>query len=339
MKPFHNNSSRGRRVPVLWSDCAWTPRIFFSAVVGSLSWLQRAGRDGCRPSMAFVRIPTQNWPFAKGKSVAGFYSRGRRGYSGFTLIELLVVIAIIAIIAGMLVPAMNMVKKKGMITRAKYEEQNIISAIHQYQTTYSRLPASKNAESAATAMATANNSPDFCWGTQNSISGAQLTNQFGTVPPISNAGGNGPFQMPNSDIMEILLDITNAPPDGVTPNSNPNYSKNPQKIPFLTPKMTGDFYSPGVGNDFVYRDPWGSPYIISMDLNYDGMTRDGVYNQKGINSGTSYHGEVQKDPTDEGGNSYEVAAPAIVWSFGPDRKVDGNVPWNQGVNIDNITSW
>ncbi len=118
--------------------------------------------------------------------------------------------------------------------------------------------------------------------------------------------------MPNSDVMEILLDLTNNPVDGASPNPNPNYSKNPQKIPFITTKMTSDYYSPGVGADFVYRDPWGNPYIISMDLNYDGMTRDGVYNQKVINKdpgGPPYHGEVQKSSTDEGGSSYEVSAP------------------------------
>ncbi len=34
---------------------------------------------------------------------------------------------------------------------------------------------------------------------------------------------------------------------------------------------------PGVDNDLVYRDPWGNPYIISMDLNYDDQTKDAFY--------------------------------------------------------------
>ena len=34
---------------------------------------------------------------------------------------------------------------------------------------------------------------------------------------------------------------------------------------------------PGVGNDLVYRDPWGNPYIISMDLNYDDKCQDSFY--------------------------------------------------------------
>ena len=33
----------------------------------------------------------------------------------------------------------------------------------------------------------------------------------------------------------------------------------------------------GVGNDLVYRDPWGNPYVISMDLNYDEQCQDAFY--------------------------------------------------------------
>ena len=38
---------------------------------------------------------------------------------------------------------------------------------------------------------------------------------------------------------------------------------------FLNATMSGDPTLPGVGPDLVYRDPWGNPYIITMDLNYD----------------------------------------------------------------------
>jgi hypothetical protein len=41
--------------------------------------------------------------------------------------------------------------------------------------------------------------------------------------------------------------------------------------------MSGDTNSPGVGTDLVYRDPWGNPYIITMDLNYDEMCKDAFY--------------------------------------------------------------
>ena len=59
---------------------------------------------------------------------------------GFTLIELLVVIAIIAILAGLLLPAVNGVRKQGYITRAKTEVKSLESAIMQYFTEYGKYP-------------------------------------------------------------------------------------------------------------------------------------------------------------------------------------------------------
>src|SRR6202030_3487700 len=84
-------------------------------------------------------------------------------------------------------------------------------------------------------------------------------------------------------VMAILLDITNYP-GTTTATSNPNHLKNPQQLAFLTVKMTGDTSSPGVGSDLIYRDPWGNPYIISLDLSSDGKTRDAFYCQSAVSA-------------------------------------------------------
>lgn len=69
----------------------------------------------------------------------------RTGGGAFTIVELLVVIAIIAILAGLLLPALARVKMQGKITQAKVEVKNLASAIAQYQSAYTVMPASNAA--------------------------------------------------------------------------------------------------------------------------------------------------------------------------------------------------
>ena len=43
--------------------------------------------------------------------------------------------------------------------------------------------------------------------------------------------------------------------------------------------MSSDTVSPGIGHG-VYRDPWGNPYIITMDLSYDDQCSDFLYSHQ-----------------------------------------------------------
>jgi prepilin-type N-terminal cleavage/methylation domain-containing protein len=121
---------------------------------------------------------------------------------GFTLIELLVVIAIIAILAGLLLPALNAVRKKGYESQARTEMKGIETAVKAYMNEYGKLPVDDGDQG----------DPDIHY---------------------------------NGDTVDTV--ITKLAGD------------NPRKITFLELDNT----------DGVYNNPWGSPYQMVLDNNYN----------------------------------------------------------------------
>ena len=102
----------------------------------------------------------------------------------------------------------------------------------------------------------------------------------------------------------------------------------------------------GVGNDLVYRDPWGNPYIISMDLNYDDNCQDAFYCKKQVSqNGTTGSGNAGFNGLNSPGviagqsDNFMFHGKVMVWSAGPDGKVDPSKAANTDVNKDNILSW
>jgi len=244
-----------------------------------------------------------------------------------------VVIAIIGILAAMLLPVLARARVAAQKKQAAVEISQIIGAIQQYDSVYGRFPVSSAVQQTASTLG-----GDFTYG--GSVIASNLA-----VCPVTYAA----YTTNNSEVIAILMDVTNYA-NGQPVPANLNHQKNPQQTIFLNAKMSG--YDPaandpqppaGVDNAGVYRDPWGNPYVISMDLNYDEQCQDAIYclnlvsgfNQTSANPGLN--GLVNPDTSQN--DNFRYHGKVMVWSAGPDGKSDPKMPANAGYNKDNVLSW
>jgi prepilin-type N-terminal cleavage/methylation domain-containing protein len=367
--PKSEFSRNQRSVAVDWQDCGWCPVIAVQSRWGEApdepslrrfgmpgparedrpllgfrlrtAPTRQVGATGARPTgtanQAIIRslvikplpVPSLFRPLRRHlvslKTMKNDPYRSSRFRAGFTIVELLTVISIIAILAAMLLPVLAAAKKHAQKVQAKTEIQGIVTAIEAYDSAYGRFPVSSFAQT--------NANPDFTYGFQTPDGSSKVVIFVGSLTVVSNA-----------EVIAILMDNTNLA-NGV----NAGHVKNPQQTIFLNAKMSG--YDPsqpgqpegGVDVTGVYRDPWGNPYVITLDLNYDENCKDSFYCWDAVSSATlpptSVNPGLNGLMTDGTANNFQYHGKVMVWSAGPDGKIDNTVNANSGANKDNILSW
>lgn len=305
---------------VEWHDCSWCPSIALRQGIAS-----RQGTPARPlPDPTLFPHPVRRQNLAKPMNLIGNRKPKIGNSPAFTLVELLTVIAIIGILAAMLLTALPAAITAAKKARAKTEIAQIVNAIEAYDSAYSRFPISQNEQ-------------------QNLASGQDFTT--GLVPnPQANVSwpaSTAPFNYSgyaydnNSNVVAILMDLT-------TFAVNAGHQKNPKQTKFLNAKQVSDNTLPGVGTDGVYRDPWGNPYIITMNTSYNEQgTSDLFYSQRQVSqqSGqTGYNGLMNSVDAGGNGDHFLFHGKVMVWSAGPDKQIETGAA-NTGKNKDNILSW
>jgi hypothetical protein len=224
-------------------------------------------------------------------------------------------------------------EEKVQVHRAKLQMAQMVMAISGYESAYGRLPASSEAMNGGMRV-----QGDFTYGTYGNSS-IKLPNGAAATVDVS-----GNYHTNNAEVMAIVMDLVQFRNN--VPTINKDHVKNPNRTSFLPAKEVSDVTSAGVGLDGAYRDPWGNPYIITLDLNSDGKARDAFYSMQTVSEDSNssltprpgLNGLIRTALPD-GTVVFEANSPIMVWSAGPDKMIDTSAKANAGANSDNVLSW
>ena len=128
--------------------------------------------------------------------------------------------------------------------------------------------------------------------------------EYGRYPALSTMGSNGTYDGSNNN---ALLNVLRAMPKNAEQGE-----LNPRQIAFLNLPFAKDATKPRAGvrqTDGMYFDPWGSPYLIRIDDNYDNLIPNPY-------------------TPDKGAGPANLNGTAIGWSLGKNGALGGGAAAN-----------
>jgi prepilin-type N-terminal cleavage/methylation domain-containing protein len=149
---------------------------------------------------------------------------------------------------------------------------------------------------------------------------------YGKYPLVTADTIYGPSGTPNFNLFNVLrgVDATNNPRQIVF--INPPYVKTPAnpRLGIATVATTINGISVAVGD---YVDPWGTPYNVAIDGDYNNQTANPY-------TDGSAGGIATTTP------AYALSIGVIAWSFGADQAIGTKTPANPSfTNSDDVISW
>lgn len=221
----------------------------------------------------------------------------------FTLVELLLVIAIIAILAGIAIPVVGGMNKKGKETKARSEINAIKLAFQQFETDYGAFPQIKRSGVDIDDLITTKDTEKLDLKVVTSFNSSDDDNK----KKKANNAYDEFMQILTMTIVKDGLITGKNGGEAYTTTDNPNTKRKCYLDP-PTKKVKENFE----GNEgYFFLDPWGRRYNIALDWNYDG--------------------KIENTSSDKfGGETENLMGKIFIFSYG-----DGNTdnPKNY------ITSW
>ncbi len=236
----------------------------------------------------------------------------------FTLVELLLVIAIIAILAGIAIPVVGGMNKKGKETKARSEISAIKLAFQQFEADYGAFPQITNTSHASKNVAEIlkddliTTDGDMKLNTKfNSMGDAKYNFVYDEFIQILNMTAASDSSA--KDSADKVIDKGAAYTGTTNPNKKRKRYLDPPTTLVKDPNYPGNENADIKKNDkygYFFLDPWGRRYNIALDWNYDG--------------------KIKNTSTDKfGGETEDLMGKIFIFSYGEGKRGEK----------DYITSW